>query len=54
MPHTVSACPVRTGPNAGKIVKREAFENLPDLYYQKRGWRADGLPPQEIEAEFAD
>jgi len=50
LPHKVHACPVRTGPTAGKAVSREEFERLLDLYYRKRGWSDDGIPPETVRA----
>ena len=52
MPYKVRACPVQTGPSAGKVVDPADFEALLDLYYQKRGWDADGVPPAEREEAF--
>lgn len=46
--------PVEKGPFAGKVVDRQEYEELLDLYYQKRGWSADGLPPAERAKDFAD
>lgn len=53
LPYKVRACPVRTGPNAGKTVDPDEFEALLDLYYQRRGWDADGMPPAEFERSLA-
>jgi aldehyde:ferredoxin oxidoreductase len=52
LPYKVRACPVQTGPHAGKVIDAKEFEALLDLYYQKRGWTNDGVPPREREAEF--
>jgi aldehyde:ferredoxin oxidoreductase len=49
LPYKVHACPIQTGATAGKVISRESFERLLDLYYQKRGWDADGNPPVEFE-----
>ncbi len=54
LPHKVEACPVRTGPTAGKVVGRQEFESLLELYYQKRGWNDDGVPPRKREQAFND
>ena len=54
MPYKVHSCPVQTGPNAGNVIDKAEFEELLDLYYKKRGWDADGLPPAEMEAAFND
>ena len=49
MPYKVRACPIRTGATAGKVIDQAGFDRLLDLYYQKRGWDADGNPPAEVE-----
>jgi aldehyde:ferredoxin oxidoreductase len=54
LPYRVWANPPLTGPNAGKVIDREDFQNLLSLYYQKRGWDEDGIPPTEVENKFAD
>ena len=53
LPYKVYACPVQTGPNAGNTIDREEFEGLLDVYYRKRGWSADGIPPAGLEERFA-
>jgi aldehyde:ferredoxin oxidoreductase len=53
LPHKVHANPIRTGATAGKFIDRASFEKLLDLYYQKRGWDASGVPPAEVEAAFS-
>jgi aldehyde:ferredoxin oxidoreductase len=50
----VYASPPLTGPNAGKVVDKDTFQNLLSLYYRKRGWNEDGLPPKDTEKKFAD
>ena len=54
LPYKVWANPPLTGPNAGKVIDREYFQRLLSLYYQKRGWGEDGIPPAEIERRFED
>ncbi len=49
LPFKVHACPIQTGATAGKVIDREKFEGLLDLYYQRRGWDADGNPNAEVE-----
>jgi aldehyde:ferredoxin oxidoreductase len=39
--------PVASGPQAGKVVTREEYEKLLDIYYAKRGWDENGVPPRE-------
>jgi len=53
LPHKVHACPIRTGATAGKVIDKDAFHRLLDLYYQKRGWDANGAPPADIEKQFS-
>jgi len=54
LPYKVWANPPLTGPNVGKVIDREDFQKLLSLYYQKRGWDEDGIPPAELENKFAD
>ncbi len=44
--------PVLSGPHAGKKLDRAAYEQMLDLYYQKRGWTQDGMVSAEREKEF--
>jgi aldehyde:ferredoxin oxidoreductase len=53
MPWKVFNAPIRSGPTAGKVIDRAHFERLLDLYYRKRGWDPDGIPPAGSEAGFA-
>jgi aldehyde:ferredoxin oxidoreductase len=54
LPYKVWANPPLTGPNAGKVIGQEDFQKLLSLYYQKRGWDENGIPPAELEKKFAD
>jgi len=54
LPYKVWANPPLTGPNAGKVIGREDFQRLLSLYYQKRGWDENGIPPTEVEKKFLD
>jgi aldehyde:ferredoxin oxidoreductase len=54
LPYKVFASPPLTGPNAGKVVDKEYFQRLLSLYYQKRGWDEDGIPPAGAEKKFED
>jgi len=54
LPYKVWANPPLTGPNAGKVIGREDFQRLLSLYYQKRGWDENGIPPAEVEKKFSD
>ena len=49
MPYKVHSCPVGTGPNAGRLIDQGEFDQLLDLYYEKRGWDSNGVPPAEAE-----
>jgi aldehyde:ferredoxin oxidoreductase len=53
MPHKVHKNPIRTGPTAGNVIDSEHFEKLLDLYYKKRGWDKNGIPPAETEKLFS-
>jgi aldehyde:ferredoxin oxidoreductase len=53
LPYKVHSCPIRSGATAGKVIDRAAFEKLLDLYYQKRGWDSNGIPPADVEAAFS-
>jgi aldehyde:ferredoxin oxidoreductase len=46
--------PVLSGPHAGKKLDRKAYDDMLDIYYQKRGWSKDGKISQEREKEFLD
>ena len=54
LPYKVWANPPLTGPNAGKVIDREHFQKLLSLYYQKRGWDENGIPPAGVEGKFED
>ncbi|UCH51435.1 MAG: aldehyde ferredoxin oxidoreductase, partial [Chloroflexota bacterium] len=54
LPYKVWSNPPLTGPNAGKVIDREHFQKLLSLYYQKRGWDKNGIPPAALEANFND
>jgi len=54
LPHKVWANPPLTGPNAGRVIDRDDFQRLLSLYYKKRGWDQDGIPPAGIEKKFDD
>jgi aldehyde:ferredoxin oxidoreductase len=54
LPYKVWANPPLTGPNAGKVIDREDFQRLLSLYYRKRGWDDDGIPPAGVETKFED
>ena len=54
LPYKVWANPPLTGPNAGKVIDREYFQKLLAMYYKKRGWDENGIPPAELENNFED
>jgi len=54
LPYKVYASPPLTGPNAGKVVDRDAFQNLLSLYYRERGWDDNGMPPEDTAKKFDD
>jgi aldehyde:ferredoxin oxidoreductase len=53
-PQRVFDLPMTEGPHAGKILKREDYELILDIYYQKRGWTKDGQVPEEKITRFND
>ncbi len=48
-PERVFDVPIQTGPFAGRKLSREEYDKLLDIYYEKRGWTKEGLPPQEAQ-----
>lgn len=54
LPFKAWAKPPLTGPMAGKVIDRNEFNRLLALYYQKRGWSEDGVPPDGLEERFND
>jgi aldehyde:ferredoxin oxidoreductase len=54
LPYKAWANPPLTGPNAGKVIDPEDFQRLLSLYYRKRGWDKDGIPPSGVESKFED
>jgi len=53
-PDRVFDVPIRTGPHAGKSLSRDEYEKMLDIYYQKRGWDKNGIPPKGTEKKFSD
>ncbi len=47
LPYKVVNNPALSGPNAGKIIDKDQFQELLSLFYQKRGWDEDGKPSEE-------
>jgi len=41
-PERVFNLAMTEGPHAGKILKREDYDAILDIYYKKRGWTTDG------------
>jgi aldehyde:ferredoxin oxidoreductase len=42
------------GPHAGKILRRDDYEAILDIYYRKRGWSKDGLVDEKKVEKFND
>ena len=40
--------PVPSGPTSGKAIDRDEYEEILDVYYRKRGWDNDGIPPESL------
>jgi aldehyde:ferredoxin oxidoreductase len=53
-PERVFTLPMTKGPHAGKILNREDYEMILDLYYEKRGWSKGGLVDEKKIATFND
>jgi len=53
-PERVFTSPMTQGPHAGKILKRDEYETILDIYYQKRGWTKDGLVDEKKIEKFND
>ena len=47
IPYPRSFEPIPSGPQKGKRLEREPFENLLQVYYEKRGWDSNGIPTRE-------
>ncbi len=54
LPYKIHTRPALTGPNAGKVLDQQAFQELLSMYYRKRGWDEDGVPPAGIESRYVD
>jgi len=54
LPYKVRTNPPLTGPNAGKVINQGEFQRLLTLYYQKRGWDENGVPPASLAEKFND
>ncbi|MFC1734865.1 aldehyde ferredoxin oxidoreductase family protein [Candidatus Hydrogenedentota bacterium] len=52
LPYKVRESAVLTGPNAGKKLDEGEFQEMLSLYYKKRGWDDEGIPPAETEDKF--
>jgi aldehyde:ferredoxin oxidoreductase len=52
MPYKVYASKIQTGPTAGKAIDQDQFESLLELYYQRRSWDKNGMPPAAKEQSF--
>ncbi len=46
--------PIQTGPQAGKVGDRDEYEKMLQLYYKKRGWDKNGIPPESVRQQFND
>jgi aldehyde:ferredoxin oxidoreductase len=54
IPYKVHACPIQTGPTAGRTIDKNEFERLLEIYYRQRGWDDAGMPPRDKERFFTD
>ncbi len=53
-PERVFTLAMTEGPHAGKILKREEYDAILDIYYKKRGWAKDGLVDAKKISGFND
>jgi len=53
-PERVFTLPMTEGPHAGKILRREDYEAILDIYYEKRGWTKEGLVDKKKSEMFND
>jgi aldehyde:ferredoxin oxidoreductase len=51
-PPRVFEVPIPDGPQAGKVLSREEYEKILDIYYEKRGWDKEGIPSSEIQSRI--
>jgi aldehyde:ferredoxin oxidoreductase len=54
LPYKIHSKPVLTGPNAGKVLNLDEFNKVLSVYYKKRGWDENGIPPSRLENKFND
>lgn len=47
LPQRIFEDPVKTGPAAGQVLKREDFKTMINDYYKLRGWDSEGRPTAE-------
>ena len=54
-PERCFSTPIASGPQAGKVLDREDYENLLAIYYQQRGWDENGQPDlKQVTKNFND
>jgi len=46
--------PIKGGQYEGRVVDRSQYEELLSLYYRKRGWTKDGIPPAATAKAFSE
>lgn len=51
-PERAFTSPIRSGKYSGKKTDPEEYEKMLDIYYNKRGWDANGIPSEETAALF--
>jgi len=54
LPYKVRECPSMTGPNAGRVIDPEEFQEALSLYYKKRGWDEEGHVSAKSAKSFND
>jgi len=46
--------PIKGGQYEGRVIDRKRYEALLDLYYEKRGWSEEGIPPESTAESFRE
>ncbi len=54
IPYKVHSSPIQTGPTAGRVILKDDFDKLLEIYYKRRGWDKNGIPSRDKEKDFND
>lgn len=47
LPRRIMECPLKEGPQAGKVFSREDLTQAMQSYYKQRGWNEQGIPSEQ-------